>query len=313
MAKNKSVRHHFIPQFYLQGFIDSHNDPFLWVYRKDNEDIIKSSVKDTAVHRHYYSFTTKSGERDSQTFEKFFSDIEAHTSTILRKIIKKQDLDNGERSQFATFLALTLTRVPNYRENMIEKPTAALMKRMNIMMASHKKHFEAHIKNFEARTGNKLTTSVEELRQYILKGDYDVKVGNPDYSLDFMFSGAKNVAPIFHDMKWAFFETTDENYFLTSDNPLYFIDPTVKRGDFYGTGLLNQKVEITFPISKNLMFLATWEGPTGYLTATRKIRDIFNRRTIISAQNFVFAPENSTGLGKLIQKYKGSHPRMTVN
>lgn len=292
--------------------MDSQNPPFVWVYKKDDGAIIKSSVKDTAVHRHYYSFKTQSGTRDSQTLEKRFSEIEGSTAKIFKKIVDQQSLSNEERSLFAFFLALILTRVPNFRDN-IENATAQLMKRMSIIMASHKDHFETHIKNFERKTGEKIEMPVEELRQYILKGEYDVKVGNPDYSLSFMFENAKEIAPIFYEMRWAFFETTNNQYFLTSDNPLYYTDPTYKPGSFYGVGLLNKKIEVTFPVSKNLMFLATWEGPEGYLSSNQKIRDIFNRRTIISAQNFVFAPENSTALSTLVQKYRGSSPQMKVS
>lgn len=313
MAKNKSVRHHFVPQFYLQGFIDPSNIPYVWIYRKNNGAIIKSSVKDTAVHRHYYSFTTKAGTRDSQTLEKWLSEAEANAAKIYVKILNKKPLNNEERSKFATFLALTLTRVPNYRENMINKPTAQLMKRMQIIMASHKQRFEAHIKKYEKDTGKKISIPIEQLREYILKGDYDVKVGNPDYSLSFMFSSAQEVAPIFHAMKWSFLETTDDEYFLTSDNPLYYIDPTYKPGSFYGVGLMNKKLEVTFPLSKNLALLATWGGSTGYHRANSSTIKTLNWRTIVSAQNFVFAPEKSLGLSKLVQKYKNSSPKIMVS
>lgn len=315
MAKNKSVRHHFIPQFYLQGFVDPQNPPFVWIYRKDTGAIVKSSVKDTAVHKHYYSFKSKplSGARDSQTLEKWFSEVEASVSKIFKKIVNRQELNNKEKSRFASFLAITLTRVPNYRENMINNPTAQLMKRMQIITASHKKHFEAKMKQYEKDTGDKITVPIEQLRQYILEGNYDVKITNPDYSLNFIFKAAQDIAPILHGMKWAFFETSDNEYFLTCDNPLYYMDPTYKPGSFYGVGLMNKKLEITFPLSKNLALLATWEGLTGYHHTTPKIRETFNRRTIIAAQNFVFAPENSVELSKAVKKFKGSSPRIRVS
>ena len=314
MATNKSVRHHFIPQFYLKGFVEPQDVPFLWVYRKDTGAIIKSSVKDTAVHKHYYSFKSKPlGTRDSQTIEKWFNNLETSVSMVFKKILNKQELNNNERSDFTSFLALTLTRVPNYRENMINNPTAQLIKRMEIIKASHKQHYEARIKQYEENTGNKITVPVEKLRQHVLKGNYDVKIANPDYSLNFMFKIARDVAPVFHAMNWAFFETTDEEYFLTCDNPLYYMDPTYKSGSFYGVGLMNKKLEVTFPLSKNLALLATWGDLKGYHIATSKIRNTLNRRTIISAQNFVFSPVKSTDLGMLISKFKGSSPRIKVS
>lgn len=314
MAKGKSVRHHFIPQFYLKGFADPQNPPFIWVYRKDSGDIIKSSVKDAAVHKHYYSFKSQvSGTRDSQTLEKWLGDIEASVSKIYRKIINKQKINNLERSRFSTFLALTLTRVPNYRENMINKPTAQLMKRIQTISASSRRRFEIQMKQYEKDTGTKLSVPVEQLRQYILKGNYDIKVTNPGYSLGFMVETAQDLAPIFHKMNWAFLEITNDKYFLTCDNPLYYTDPTHKPNSFYGVGLMNREIEVTLPLSKELALLATWKGLTGYHTATKKIRDTINGRTIISAQNFVFAPEKSIKISRTVKRFKGSSPKMKVS
>ena len=114
-------------------------------------------------------------------------------------------------------------------------------------------------------------------------------------------------------MKWAFLETTNDEYFLTSDNPLYYMDPSYKLGSFYGVGLMNKKLEVTFPLSRNLALLATWEGLTGYHQANSSIRKIINWRTIISAQNFVISPENTSELSELVHKYRNSSPKIKVS
>ncbi len=73
-----------------------------------------------------------------------------------------------------------------------------------------------------------------------------------------MLALAGNLAPIFCDMKWAFFKATDSDKFVISDNPLFRVDPTFQAGLLSGMGLLNKNIEVTLPISKDLAFLGTW-------------------------------------------------------
>jgi hypothetical protein len=112
----KKKRHHYIPCFYLNGFIDPANEPFIWVYQKGESQIIKATAANIALEKHYYSFTTPTGAKDSETFENALSEIEGKAAPLIEKIKKHQTLDNDDRAIFAAFLALMMTRVPNYRK-----------------------------------------------------------------------------------------------------------------------------------------------------------------------------------------------------
>ena len=82
----KKKRHHYLPEFYLEGFIDSRSEPYLWVYEKGDPKIKKVSAKDVTVQKHYYSFITQEGQRDSETFEDFFAFIENNAAPVFNKI-----------------------------------------------------------------------------------------------------------------------------------------------------------------------------------------------------------------------------------
>ena len=60
----------------MDGFIDPHNKPYIWIYKKGNEDIIKATSTDIAVEKHYFSYRTPNGSRDSNTLENALEKIE---------------------------------------------------------------------------------------------------------------------------------------------------------------------------------------------------------------------------------------------
>jgi len=306
----KKKRHHYISRFYLEGFIDPNNKPYIWVYEKGNPNIIKATAGNIAVQKHYYAFTTPEGEKDSETFENLFAEIEGKVAPILKKIKDHEILNDQERFLFAIFLAFTMTRVPSYREN-IERATGELIKKINMILASHPTGFKSMIKKFERDTGSKIGMPIEDFQKFVLDGEYDVKV-NSQFSLGMVTPSAKEFAPIFYRMNWAFLEATHDYKFVGSDNPLFFIDPTHDPRSFYGVGLLNKNVEVSFPISKDLMFLGTWQKLEGYKHCDNRLVKEMNRRTVISALRFVFSSQYSDGLHRLVQKHKDSAPRLEV-
>ena len=307
----KKKRHHYIPRFYLDGFVDPHNKPYIWVYEKGNPKIVKATTKNIAVQKDYYSFTTPEGNRDSETFENLLAEIEGRVSRIFRKIRNQENLNHEERWFFSLFLAFSMARVPNFREN-LEEMLGETMKKINMILASDPRNFEAMIESFQRKTGKEIGMPVEELRKFMLEGEYNFRA-TPQFSLGMAAIMARNSTPIFFEMKWTFLEATGDYKFVTSDNPLSYFDPMHDPKSFFGVGLLNENVEVTFPISKDLMFLGMRKNFEGDKRLSNKSVKEMNRRTVISALRFVFASQYSDGLNRLVQKYRDSAPRKRVD
>ena len=277
-------RHHYLPEFYLDGFVKPHNGPYMWVYEKGDPKIRKASVKDVAVQKHYYSFVTPEGQKDSETFENFLAFIENNVAPVFQKIKKQEILSEEERSWFAIFLASLVTRVPNFRES-IEESAAEVIRRINLKMASDTEGFKSMIRNFENETGSKVNLPIEDLQKFILDGEYKIKV-DPQFSLS-MMTLINDFSPIFHKMNWTIF-ISDDHKFVTSDNPLFYNDPTHDPRSPFGVGFLSKNIRLTFPVTKELALLATWSrGKDFYSRATNKLVRATNRRTIQSALKFI--------------------------
>jgi len=239
-------RHHYLPEFYLDGFVNPHNGPYMWVYEKGDPKIRKASVKDVAVQKHYYSFVTPEGQKDSETFENFLAFIENNVAPVFQKIKKQEILSEEERSWFAIFLASLVTRVPNFRES-IEESAAEVIRRINLKMASDTEGFKSMIRNFENETGSKVNLPIEDLQKFILDGKYKIKV-DPQFSLS-MMTLINDFSPIFHKMNWTIF-ISDDHKFVTSDNPLFYNDPTHDPRSPFGVGFLSKNIRLTFPVTK---------------------------------------------------------------
>lgn len=302
-------RHHYLPEFYLEGFLNPHDSPYMWVFEKGNPGIKKASVKDIAIQKHYYSFITQEGERDSETFENFLAFIENNVAPVFKKIKKQEILSEEQRSWFAIFLASLLIRVPNFRES-IEESSAEVIRRINLKMASDTEGFKSMIRSFENETGNSVSLPIEDLQKFILDGKYKIKV-DPQFSL-FMMTLINDFGPIFHKMNWTIFVSNDHK-FVTSDNPLFYDDPKHDPRSPFGVGFLNKNIRLTFPVTKELALLATWSrGKDFYSKATNQFVRAINRRTIQSALKFVFSSEKSAGINNLVQKYRESSPRLRL-
>ena len=109
------------------------------------------------------------------------------------------------------------------------------------------------IRTSEKETGNKLNSSLEDLRDFVLSEKYKIKV-EPQFSL-FMMEMINDFGPMFHKMNWTIL-ISDDYRFVTSDNPLFYDDPTHDPKSPYGVGLLNKNIILTFPITQRV-------GPIG--------------------------------------------------
>ncbi len=304
-------RHHYIPKFYLKGFIDSKNEPNIWVYDKDDGKVIKATAKNIAVEKHYFSFINEGGERDSETIENLMAGIESEAAEVVKKINSHDELHESEKFTFTGFVTCMMLRVPNYRQN-TENAVSEMLKKMSIIWASHKKGFEASVKKMEKETGKEIGMPIEELRQFTLKGEYDVKI-DPQFSLALILGQFESLHKIFFNMRWAFLKATQEHKFLSGDNPLFYDDPTHDPNSFYGVGLANKNIEVTFPVSNDIAAYGSWKGPEGYIQAKNNTVRTINRRTVSAALKFVFSSDKSDTLKRFVTKYKGSSPKLLIS
>ena len=309
-ARKMKKRHHYIPQFYLERFMDPAKKPYIWVYEKGKDTVLAVTAKNLAVEKHGYSIPRGEEGRDSETYENFLADVELRAAPVFNKIEARQLLTDEERGWFSLFVAFMITRVPHFRRN-VEQVASEIIKEASMIWASHEDAFTATVQSFEQNTRRKLGVPTDELRKFVQNGRYQVKV-LPHFSLGTALV-ALNLGLLLYRMKWLFLTGTEDYKFVTCDNPVYRLTPETRSAPFNGVGLLDPDIQLSFPLSREMALLGGWKGRERYVRSDNKHVKSITRRTVISASRYVFASIKSDTLSRLVQKYRNSAPRIVID
>ncbi len=115
ILSSKSSRHHYIPQFLIEGFTNS--DGFLYVYDKQRDAIQKKPVSPKSIFFERNRNTVEILEGTSSSFlEEIYSNIDNRASKIIKyyqnEEILKIDFKTEETAYFLFFLITLFWRIP---------------------------------------------------------------------------------------------------------------------------------------------------------------------------------------------------------
>jgi hypothetical protein len=318
MPQSIKRKHHYIPAFYLRNFADSRGS--IWVYDKLDQASLNprpvnsksNSTLDAGFKKDYHSFENSRGCNDTNTIEDY---LEHYWETPAAKMIA--EINNGifpyaDKEFIAYFIGLMFSRVPNYKEN-FNAVISESMKENAKLHASNKEIFLETLKGYEKHTGKKLTDNPDEFRDFIFQGKFELIPRNELY-LNVFFRHGWILGSVISKMRWRFYRSTDRFQYLSSDNPVFFAPGPEGVHPFYGYGLLTPGVEVTFPFSSTVALVASHEPPggDGIYSGNHEIVKTINRRTVLSAKQYIYAPENSQKIVGMARKYRNSRPTVTI-
>lgn len=301
VATGRKRAHHFVSAFYLAEFVDPGHAKRLWQYDKASGEIHPTSPRDARRRSDYHSIPKLDGTIDARV-EDALAKVEDQAAPVLRKLMAGERLENDERSIVSYFVALMIVRVPSFRDG-AAKFKAAIVKSLTQLRAIHG-GFDSILL---PEGGQK---SIAKAKEALRRGDFDVEVRSHG-TLD-VLPAAEKVAATLHSLTWIVVEARGKTRFVTSDNPVTYVDPTVDPKSWHPVGLANRAVEVTFRLSATMALLAARRAgdlAIHRIRATENMVRAINRRTVAGASRFVFASEKSDPLMRLVMKLKDSGPR----
>lgn len=294
-------RHHYVAQSYLRGFSPKGRASHVWVYEKyPNHQPKLKSTKSVAYSDFYYAQPDENGNDQTDILERAFGEIEKefieNIRLILRNSHKKVNLDSEQRSLLAFFVAVSLTRVPSFRE-----PAKYLYE----LMAQDTLKNQIDIQKIQGS----LPSAIEKLWK-----EDKIKITVHEWiTLKHMIQSALTISNSMLSKTWQFFKPDGNSEFITSDNPTIFT--TNKNVGPHSIGPAHPWAELLFPLQKNFMLCCTpllehsksWRKYSDCLVfevnseTVRKINSDFAKR----ARKFVFAPFKSDCLRDTVQQHIG--------
>jgi hypothetical protein len=288
MSKKKDIshRHHYIPVFYLKGFLKEGNNR-LNIFDKTSGDSFKNIPENVAYKKDLYKIEINGTEEDAQ--EKAFARFEGLIPPIISEINDTKKLPRGKNfNLLIEFIALMHCRTPKIIKHDIE-PNKELFRMITDLLLSREEIYTT-ITNRMKEEGITLSekSSYEEIKEFWDSGKWTIDVGQNE-NVKTIFRRLNNILPFLHERKWSLYISDDTHGgFICSDNPVSLISLD-KLPQICSPGIAMLRTDLTIPLSKNIALVGRFEGEEKIYTSTPFFTAGINSRTAISADRFLFS------------------------
>lgn len=289
------MKHHYLPRFYLEGFTDpgtpEGHEPYVWVHRAEERRWERRAPVNVAAETDYYVFTDETGN-ENQEIEQAFSQVESIAASLIReKVQRQQSFTTEERLEFAGFVAFMLARVPGQIEH-VGDFMAEVAKKVTATYFQAWKQDPRRLDAFKRRYREETGEELGDVRPEDLSIEGIKFATKRPAALAMTLSTVTMAAQMIAEMGWTFWLSSAPDFFITSDYPFCLHNAKIPVDSIYGPGLGQRDVEVTFPITKEIAFMAGWLSTgTRWRQAPRNIVEQMNYRAAMRASRFLIAPK----------------------
>lgn len=268
---------HYIPKYYLRGFLKSGNNN-LWAYNRDGTNF-EVALDNIAQETEMYSDET----------EKYLTEnIENPANQVLDKVRSKEKIDFSDKLKLARYLIVLYQRTPSSYNNFIESTPDFMedVRKEELQKIKNQIKKDPENESTYRRLIEKIDTIVDDFIENPPKVAWESSI-KPEM-LKKSTSGLLS-------MNWQFLFSDNPYAFLTSDDPFFY---------FKQLGIANPKAEVIFPISSSITLWATWRKDlkSDYIKVTNAARKEINYRLSSQFSRHLFYSLDKDWVKGLAQK-----------
>lgn len=298
-------KHHITPAFYLRGFTcaEKERQSFVWVYERGlpyKPGYIKTGVFNpcqrpvtvTGFEWDYYAFEKTDGSGwDYETYENALQKIEEAAKPAIQSLRRHEMVGDADRMALANYMAVMLKRVPRRRQwadEMWPEFIREFEQGANVL-----EQLDAHEKNTKPSEVKRLKNIARIRAEYLeVMNRYKNANNIPRHILLPILTGESQIPPALFEMTWRLIVCRKEEFFLTSDNPLWFDEEK---------GIGNQQLEVSFPISSgSVLVISRKMVEEGVFGAGTRVVDEVNRRSATRATKYLYGCRPEAWVVKLM-------------
>lgn len=255
MAKGPT-KQHYVPESYLAGWVDPNTpagqEPYVWVFNQGERKGRKKAPSNLFTKTDLYTLKLRTGEK-SYEIEETLSNLESKYATTLQEKIKKYlPLTEEEHIFLCAFVCVMLQRTLRHRDN-LERFIDELIGHTEALEQAH---------DVPPRESDRLKCFKQDGH----------KVG--------MMRSLPDITQLLSKMSIAFFCAEGGSKFVTSDDPCNLFNPDLQWQRIYGPGLAQKNIQLTLPLSPDIMLSMSWIPFRGYMWWSKGQAEEANRMTI---------------------------------
>jgi len=276
------LRTHYVPRHYLRGFSRFDGERLIiWAFEKEGGRGFATQPENIALETDFYP----------ENVEAYLANVvEEPSRQILETIREERSFAASDKEEFSRYTLAMIRRVPRHRERLhmeiLPDAQARTFEAWRGLLQRERDlgHLSEYMYDFRMR-------ELEELEQnWGVELPDELKPENraPAISTD--------VVSLLASMNWTFVTTEGPIRFLTGDNPVFYTE---------ALGMSKPNSELMFPLSPEvaLWMKRGWHSPDCEFRRAKQflVRET-NKRTILSASQFVYYDENARWISKLLTK-----------
>jgi hypothetical protein len=234
-------KQHVITAAYLKEWCDPHTpigqEPYVWRVSRDGQTMDNKAPKNIFSESNFYTVYDENGNRNLE-LEHYLHKIEDDFLFSRETIKNHKPITDHEFRSLVLFVATTFARTKLQKAEQVD----IWIELLNVYQSL----------NIQRKLPG-LYTQVEQLKRQPM----------PYHIANFV----NITTPVLLKMNLTLMETSDEIGFITSDNPVLWLDPSLwfnsNSLSFFGLG--SPFLEILFPISPNFLIQLTSSYPEKYI------------------------------------------------
>lgn len=237
-------KQHYVPQTYLKNFGTGKNGTGLYVLSKCAHKVYPSQVGDTAAERHFY---TLNNVEDKYAWEKMYANsVEPSLANLLKSIRQKCEnalvqnqsivISSEEKTELSINMIIQLLRGKRTRK--YQKKT------YNRLLPTVFLEAKNHFPNVSEDTINRAYANFFEQDKYFKEISMQTSLNE---------NSIKKFASLLNAYTFILYRSNKKYPFITSDNPVMFVNSLTQNVTPFSNGLLNSSTIVYFPISPQLL------------------------------------------------------------
>jgi len=309
VMKKGARHHHYLPQIYLKGFINSESKrPKITVIDLKKKRYFETSPRNIGGKRDFNRIEIN-GHKPN-IIETKLSHFENNIRSVINSIETQLRIDDNSYNLLMNLIALLAIRNPRNRDYVSDFHEELLKHMLGIRLAT-KERWES-MKTINEQGTNELEDNIsyEELKSFFDSNQYKITIPR-EYQISIESEQIDAILPYLYNRNWLLIQAPNkENLFITSDFPVVL---TWKNPNeiplFYrnspGYGLKN--TEVTFPLTKNYAVIGDFENDRKFIQANSELVAAINSRMLSFTNKQVFSTNlNFKYLDKRGKLKKGS-------
>lgn len=235
------TKQHYVPRSYLGGWVDpntpANQEPYVWVFERGQKKGRKKAPSNLFTETDLYTIKLESGEK-VYAIEETLANLEGKYAAIFQgKIRKHLPLSDEEHIYLCAFVSVMLQRTLRHRDN---------LEQFIDQLIEH-------------------TSDLEQAHDIPPKESDGLRRFKQDFHKLGMVKSLPDTTRMLARMSVAFLCAVGSK-FITSDDPCALFNPKLQWQRIYGPGLAQKDVELTLPLSPEIMLCMSWmPGMRGYM------------------------------------------------